>query len=101
MPRIEITELFLAKADWKRTYVGTVTRDMLDNGSIIVHGKIPVEGCVIEATATNDKDLGKKLDELVVLILDHKIMEMKPRIIAYPYLIDKYGDCDMMDFCLN
>lgn len=101
MPRIEITELFLAKADWNRTYVGTITRDKFDDGSMIVHGTIPVEKNIIIATANNDKELGKKLDELVVLILDHDIMELKPKILFNPHLLGEYGSNEIAMFNVN
>lgn len=73
LPRIEITELFMAKKNWNTTFIGTVTRDRYDDGSQIICGKIPVNDCMVVAQATNDDDLGKNLDDIVTLILDHNL----------------------------
>ena len=76
--RIEITELFMAKAgnDWNRTFVGTIERHTNPDGSKLVVGKIPVYEYEIIAIASDDVELGRKLDELVILLLDIEMPEM-------------------------
>lgn len=67
--KIELTELFMAKADWDRCYYGTIKREMQDNVSI-VRGKIKVNDGYIYSMATDQKKLGEMLDDLVKFILD-------------------------------
>ena len=82
MRKIEITELFLVRTDWERTYVGIITRNECDDGSIRVHGKIPVEDFIILASAPNENILANKLDEFITLMLEHNIMEIFPPFVA-------------------
>lgn len=77
---IEITEMFMAKADWGRCFHGTLTRSKDENGNEILHGKIFVKDdkhdCIIYAMASDRNTLGEMLDEIVIMILDmglHKI----------------------------
>ena len=75
-PEIQLTELFLAKADWQRTFVGQLFKYKDDDGSEIIVGKIPVDEYEILAIGKDKWELGKKLDDLVVLILDHNLHGM-------------------------
>ena len=101
LPKIEITELFMAKADWHRTFVGTLTRDRYEDGSEDIYAEIPVNDYIINATAPNKKELGKKLDDIVILILDHNIMEMEEKAMFPTKLADKYGIDPIIKFNLN
>ena len=93
-----ITELFTAKAgnDHSRYFVGTIIREKDENGKeVMVRGKINVkneqhDGYIL-ATAKDQWELGKKLDVLVLLILDYRLHNFKSFNI-------KIGD---VDFCLN
>ena len=80
----------MAKADWNRTFVGEILRCKNDDGSDFVVGEIPVHEYTIIAKAGDDKELGKRLDEMVVSILDydlHKMVSKKLRIAGcYIYL---------------
>ena len=74
-PDIEITELILAKADWKRTFIGTIDRFSKDDGSQFVVGKVTVNQCQIISQASNDDELRRFLDDMVILILDYKLFD--------------------------
>ena len=70
----EITEMFMAKADWNRCFYGTIKRSN-EKTNLSVFGKIIVKndkhnGFVI-ANACDQESLGSKLDELVTLVLDN------------------------------
>ncbi len=69
---LEITELFMAKAgkDWDRCYHGTIRREVDKNGQPIVYGRIRINGGFILASAKDQWELGHKLDDLVLMILD-------------------------------
>jgi hypothetical protein len=74
---LNLTELFMAKAgdDWNRCYYGTIRRSHDENGNPIVYGKIKIGNEFIYATAADQWELGKKLDEMVLLILDYDPLE--------------------------
>lgn len=67
---IELTELMMAQADKYRCFYGTIKRDVDANGNSVVFGKIKVNDGYIYAMAENRDELGGKLDEMVVMILD-------------------------------
>lgn len=71
--RLEITELFMAKAGrhgWDRCFHGTIRREIDAGGNPICFGRIKVLESVIYAMANDQWKLGEKLDELVLMILD-------------------------------
>jgi len=98
LPKIEITELFLAKKNWQTTFIGTVTRDIYDDGTTCAHGMIPVNDGIIYAEGKSDDELSEKLDSLVILVLDYKIHSFKGKI---DNLKKKDDDSKGIDFYLN
>jgi hypothetical protein len=95
--KIEITELFMAKADWKRCFHGVIKREKDENGNQVFSSKIYVKNKkfdeviysqVIHPTKTNRElrdQLGEQLDDIVKLILDYKLTKM-------PAKTQKIGD---------
>jgi hypothetical protein len=69
---IRLVELFMAKAGWDRCFYGTLNRTIDENGSEMVHGKIKVNDGIIYSQASTEKELGEKLDELVLYVLEYK-----------------------------
>lgn len=94
--KLEIVELFLAKSGWNRTFIGKIIRNK-DS----VYGKIPVRNFIICASADTQQELGKKLDEIVTLILDHNIMDVEPLVMFPIPLADKFGNSEIIRFHLN
>ena len=74
--RLQITELFMAQADRDRRFYGTIQRLKNEDGTDYCFGKIKVNDGFICARADNQDELGRKLDEMVLLILDHNIQSM-------------------------
>ena len=77
---IRLTEMFMAKCGrgkmgFDRIFHGTIKRDFDKNGEPIVYGKIKVNDGEITASAPDQWQLGDKLDQLVMLILDHDLHE--------------------------
>lgn len=74
---LEITEIFMGKCgdDWSRCFHGTIKRGFDENGSPVVYGKIKVNNGFIYAMAKDQWELGEKLDEMVLMILDKGIHE--------------------------
>jgi hypothetical protein len=74
---IEITELFMAKAgnDFTKCFYGTIKRGVDKEGNPKVWGKIGINGGHILATASNQQELGEKLDEMVVFVLNKNLQD--------------------------
>jgi hypothetical protein len=73
--KIKLTEMFTAKCGkgkkgFDRCFHGTIRRE--DN---VVYGNITVNDGYILATGKDQWELGDKLDELVMFILDHDLHE--------------------------
>jgi hypothetical protein len=69
--RFQITEMFMAKADNNRCFFGIIKRFKTDDVNPLVFSKIVMpNGGYICAQATDQKTLGKNLDELCIMILD-------------------------------
>lgn len=70
--KVHITELFMAKAGWNRCFHGVIIRE-----NNLVRGKIIIKNNehdgYIYATASEQTELGKNLDELVLMILDFNL----------------------------
>jgi hypothetical protein len=66
---IQITELFLIKSDWGRTFMGSLKRNIV-NGKEIVRGKVKVNDGNLLGVANSDDELMKNLDEICVMKLD-------------------------------
>lgn len=71
---ILITELFLVKADWNRTFMGQIIREKI-NGKDVIRGNVVVNEGKIWASANTQDELGRRLDEICTLKLDHRINE--------------------------
>jgi hypothetical protein len=77
--KIELTELFMAKAGkrgWDRCFHGTIKRDVDEYGNPVVYGKIKVNDGYIIASAEDQWELGAKLDAIVLLVLDFNLNGM-------------------------
>lgn len=72
-PKLEITEIFCAKAgnDWGRCFHGTIRRETDADGKPVVIGKIKINDGYIIASAKDQLELGNKLDQMVLMILDY------------------------------
>jgi len=83
--KVEITELFMAKADFDRRFYGTVKREIDEDGNTILYGKILVKNDIhngyIYGTAVDNYELSKNLDKLVKMILDENLHDNKSVVI--------------------
>ena len=88
---VQITELFMAKADWKRCFHGTIKREKDESGNLVLSSKIYVKTkkfdevlfakvCDPNKSPRDLQDqLGEQLDIMVKLILDCDLTKMKPK----------------------
>lgn len=67
--RLQITELFMAQASRDERYYGTIQRLRDSDGVPYVYGEIKVGNGFVCARADNDVELGRKLDEMVRMVV--------------------------------
>lgn len=68
--KIEITELFLVKADWNRTFMGEIIRETQKDGSEFVRGKVVINEGMAWSTGNSQADLAENLDKICTMKLD-------------------------------
>lgn len=75
LPEIEITELFLVKADWNRTYMAQIIREKNADGTEIIRGHVIINEGKAWSIGNNEGELGTYLDDLCILKLDYGLHE--------------------------
>jgi hypothetical protein len=70
---IILTELFLVKADWSRTFWGAIRRVKEVDGNEIVLGSAIVNEGRIWSKAFNQQELMKNMDDLCIMKLDYRL----------------------------
>lgn len=73
LPGIIITELFLVKADWQRTFLGEIRRETDADGCPVVMGKVIVQEGTIWSKAANQEELMANMNDMCILKLDHNL----------------------------
>jgi hypothetical protein len=73
LPEIIITELFLVKADWERTFMGEIRRETDSNGNPIIIGKVVIMNGTAWSSATTEEELRKNMDDLCKMKLDGEL----------------------------
>jgi hypothetical protein len=73
LPEIVITELFLVKADWQRTFTGTIRRETDVDGNTVVMGEVIVQEGTIWSKATNQDELMKIMDDICIMKLNYEL----------------------------
>jgi len=68
--RFQITELILVKADWNRTYIGSIQRE-IDGGQPVLRGAVKVDEWVIYSIAGDQDELCRYMDAICVMKLDY------------------------------
>ena len=68
--QFEITEMFMCQADHDRCFYGIIKRSKDANGNPHLFSRIVINDGIIQACASNQKVLGKMLDEICIMVLD-------------------------------
>lgn len=68
-----ITELFLVKADWTRTFLGEIRREVNCDGTPVVIGEVIVNEGRVWSIGSNDEDLRRNMDSICVMKLDYHL----------------------------
>jgi hypothetical protein len=67
---IEITELFLVKADWHRTFMGEIIRETTADGKEFVRGTVIINEGRAWSIGNSQQDLANNLDNICTMKLD-------------------------------
>ena len=70
LPEIIITELFLVRADWTRTFMGAICRETNADGNHVVMGKVILPEGMIWCLSSVEEELRKNLDDICTMKLD-------------------------------
>ena len=73
LPDLQITELFLVKADWDRTFLATIKREKTKDGMDIIFGNVVINEGRAWSVGCNEEGLGTYLDDLCMMKLDHDL----------------------------
>jgi len=79
--RLEITEMFTAKACMNKIFWGIITRRVDENGNSVVFSRILMDDGLLCASAENQEILSKNLNSLAKLVCftslheDHGVVE--------------------------
>jgi hypothetical protein len=72
--KVEITEMFVAKADKDRVYFGCIKRSRNEKDEMNLFSRIAMpDGGVLCANETDQKVLAKNLNSMAVMILDKNL----------------------------
>jgi hypothetical protein len=70
LPELQITELFIVKADWHRTFMAHIIREKKADGQEIIHGSVSINEGKAWSVGSTEEELGTYLDDICVLKLD-------------------------------
>jgi hypothetical protein len=73
LPHLEISELFLVKADWNRTFMGQIIRETTADGQEIIRGNVVINDGKAWSVGNTEEELGNYLDDICTLKLDFNL----------------------------
>lgn len=74
-PEIIITELILIKADWQRTFIGSLRKELDIEGNPIHIASVIVQEGMIYGNSPNQEDLINNMDDICLMKLDFGLHE--------------------------
>jgi hypothetical protein len=72
-PDIIITELIMIKADWQRTFIGSVRKEVDIEGNPVFSGSVIVQEGMIYCKSPSQEDLMNSMDEICLMKLDFRL----------------------------
>lgn len=73
LPEIQLSELFLVKADWNRTFVAQITKEKTADGMEFIYGNVIINEGRAWSVAESEEELGYYLDDICTMKLNHNI----------------------------
>ena len=96
---IVITEIFLVKVGYDKTFVGEVVRDIMDLDvnnriSVVYHGSVVINEGKIWSTGKSQDELGENLDAIATMKLDGNLHTYNGKYINLGFITATipYGD---------
>lgn len=71
--QFKINEMFMAQADHDRCYYGIIKRSKDSSGNHHLFSRIIVNDGLIMACAPEQKELGRMLDQMCIMVLDMRL----------------------------
>jgi hypothetical protein len=68
---IIIIELVLVKADWGRTFIGSLFRESDDKGNPVFRGEVIINEGMAWSRSTDEEELRNNFDDICILKLDY------------------------------
>ena len=73
LPSLQITELFLVKADWNRTFIGQIIKETSADGQESFRGSVVINEGKAWSIGKTEEELGNYLDDICSLKLDYNL----------------------------
>ena len=73
LPNIEITELYLVKADWNRTFIAEIRSEKNENGKPVFIGSVAINEGKIWSAGESLDEVGNYLDDICTMKLDYNL----------------------------
>lgn len=70
---IIITELFMVKTDWERTFIGEIRREADSDGNPVLSCKVIINEGMAWSRATDEEQLRKNMDDICKMKLDYEL----------------------------
>ena len=67
---IEITELYLVKADWERTFIAEIFKEKTEDDNEVHRGKVVIDEGMAWSAGNSQEELGNYLDDICTMKLD-------------------------------
>ena len=71
LSKIQITELFLVKSGWSRTFLAEIVRGNTEDGKTINYGTVVVNEGKMWSTGETQDELSNYLDDICTMKLDY------------------------------
>jgi hypothetical protein len=71
LPGLIITEIILIKADWHRTFLGSIKRNVESNGTTILSGEVIINEGKAWSRSQDEEELLRNMDDICVMKLDY------------------------------
>jgi hypothetical protein len=70
LPQIEISELYLVKADWERTFIAEIFKEKTEDDNEVHRGKVVIDEGMAWSVGESQEELGNYLDDICTMKLD-------------------------------
>jgi hypothetical protein len=73
LPDIIIIEIILVRADWRRTFIGSIFRESDNEGNPVLRGEVFINEGMAWSKSSDEEELRNNLDDICLLKLDYNL----------------------------